>query len=489
MKRPSELYIAALLGVIATLGRVYFPTEPVGAWVIRIVSGVYALAFLVRAFTAPPASPRPLRTRVGMGLGLLPLLVLLGLMTGYGFTIAYIFFRWTLAVLLLGAVIAVGVVAWHVRQGRLRGVVLQVLVVSLVFVSATCFGPLCMWMWAKPDLATCQQVAGQPGVTRLTPDIYLEQGSFPYDMAYIPSQQRIAGSFKMAGNLAIGMWDNPEANRLVVVDVTDQAHPVLGELHLEGDPLPQYMTIGPTEDELLVNRLGYERHLLDYIDLTNFPTLRLSQRVETVPLPHGMQRISDDQLLLATMRREVMLLDYASGEVQLSRPIHTFLATPGVTVTDLAVSPDAQTGYLSMFGTHIVAVDLSDGDLAMRSGPVGMGGGLVTHDPLLPRLYRTDFFQNVLHVMDSQTLEIVRETPLSFTPRPTAVAPKRDLVAIGAWIEGVVHFMKRSDGAPIDVTIPVGPYLRKLAIDDERGLLFAGTKCGIVMVDLETFGL
>jgi hypothetical protein len=489
MKRPSELYIAALLCVVATMGRVYFPTEPVGAWAVRVVLGFYALVFLVRSFTAPPASPRPWYKKVAMGLGLLPLIVPLALMSGYGFTIAYIFFRTALAVILLGLVIAVALTAWYVRRGRLSGVALRVLVATVTFIAATCFGPLCMWMWAGPAPDVCRGVAEHPAVTRLTPDAYIEQLSFPYEMVYIADEQRIVASFKMGGNLAIGMWDDPDANRLVVVDVKDRQNPVAGVLQLEGDPLPQYMAVGPTSDQLVVNRLGYHRHLLDYIDLTDFPKLRLSQRIETVSHPHAMHLLDDGRLLLATMRREIMLLDHASGEVLHGAPIHMWLGTPGISVTDLAVSPDEHTGYLSMFGTDVVAVDLSNNSLALRSSPVGFGAGQLIHDPLLPRLYRTDFFRNVLQVIDNQTLEVVRETPLGFTPRPLVVAPRRDLLAIGAWIEGVVHFMRRSTGERLDVTIPTGPYLRKLAVDEAQGLLFAATKCGIVMVDLEVLGL
>jgi hypothetical protein len=489
MKRPTELYIALLLGVIATLGRVYFPTEPVGAGGMRVIFGTYALIFLVRALTAGPVGPRPLYVKIGMGLGLLPLIVLLGLITGYGFTLAYIFFRVTLAIVVLGALTVIAVAAWSVRRGRLSMVVLRVLVASIVFMGATVFGPLCMWMWARPDMDACHRVAEHPAIQVLTPERYIADRSFPYEIMYIPSTQRIVGAFKMGGNLAIGPWDIQAGNRLAVVDVSDPNAPVLGELQLEGDPLPQYMTIGPTTDTMIVNRLGYHRHLLDHVDLTNFPTLRISQRIETTPQPHAMQRLDDGRLLLATMRREIMLLDYDTGEVQASVPIHTWLATPGLTLTDLALSPDGQTGYLSMFGTDIIMVDLTDQKLAMRSVGVGFGAGQLIHDPLLPRLYRTDFFQNTFRVLESETLKVLSETPLDYTPRPVAVAPQRDLIALGAWIEGDVHFMRRSTGEPLEVTIPVGPYLRKLAIDDARGLLFAGTKCGIVMADLKAFGL
>jgi DNA-binding beta-propeller fold protein YncE len=136
-----------------------------------------------------------------------------------------------------------------------------------------------------------------------------------------------------------------------------------------------------------------------------------------------------------------------------------------------------------------VRIDPGRGESGVRSRDMGFGGGEITHDPLEPRLYETDFFQNTLRVIDSRTLDVIRETPLGFPPRPVAVAPGRDLVAVGSWMDGVVHFLRRGSGEQLDIAIPVGPYLRELAFDDERGMLFAGSKCGVTLIDVAALGL
>ncbi|MDP6944913.1 MAG: hypothetical protein QF464_12245, partial [Myxococcota bacterium] len=274
-----------------------------------------------------------------------------------------------------------------------------------------------------------------------------------------------------------------------VVDVSDRANPVLSDIALEGAPLPQYMTRGPKGDVLVVTRQGYDDHYLDYVDVSGFPTLRLEQRVETVAQPHAVELIDGERLMLATMHSEILLLDYLTGEVLSGTPVRGWLTGPGLTIINLATSHDKRIAYLSMFGTHIAEVDPSRGEAAVRTRWIGFGCGNLIHDPVLPLLHQTDFFQNALRVIDTRTLEVVREIPLGFEPRPLTVAPGRDLLAVGAWLDGVVHFLRRSTGERLDISIPVGPYLRELAIDDERGLLFAASKCGVYMVDLEALGL
>ena len=489
MKRPIELITALMLVVVATMGRAFFPTEPTAAWIVRGVCTFYALIFLFRAFTAASDEPLSVGKKLGYASALTPLLLFLGFLAGHGFVLLYIFTPTLLKVLALCVPLLLFGSLWAAAKGRLSWTSCRGVVTVIIFSATMSYVPMCMYIWAQPDTATCHQVAEHPAVTRLTPDSYVQERSFPYEMAYMPETQRIAASFKMAGNLSIGIWDDPKANRLVVVDVSDRENPVLSDLALEGDPLPQYMALGPQGDVLVVNRLGYERHLLDYVDLSKFPTLRLDKRLETVDQPHAMQLVDGERLMLATMRREVVLLDYQTGDVQSVTPIRTWFATPGFTITDLAVSPDGQVCYASLLGTDIARVDPSRGEVGVRTRHVGFGAGEIVHDPEEPKLYETDFFQDSVRVVDSRTLDIVRETPLGFAPRPVAVAPGRDLLIVGAWLEGVVHFLRRSTGERLSLNIPVGPYMRELAIDDERGLLFAGSKCGLYLIDLEALDL
>lgn len=489
MKRPLEFATALMLVVIATMGRAFFPTEPVAAWIVRGVCSVYALLFLFWAFKSPSRAPLSAGKALAFAALLLPLLAFLGFLGGHGFVLLYIFTPTLLKVLSVAVPLVLTASVVLARRGHISWTACRGVMTGLVFAATMSYVPMCMYIWWQPDQATCHEAAAHPAVTRLTPDRYVTERSFPYEMAYMPETQRVAASFKMAGNLSIGIWDDPAANRLVVVDVSDRANPVLAELALEGDPLPQYMALGPTRDVLVVNRLGYHRHLLDYVDLSGFPTLRLEKRLDTVAQPHAMQLVDGERLMLATMRREIVLLDYHTGALQSLTPIRTWFATPGFTITDLAVSPDGRVCFASLLGTDIARVDPSRGEVGVRTRDVGFGAGEIIHDPDEPLLYETDFFQDTVRVVDSRTLDIVRETPLGFAPRPVAVAPKRDLLVVGAWLDGVIHFLRRSTGERLAVTVPVGPYMRELAIDDARGLLFAGSKCGLYLIDLEALEL
>jgi hypothetical protein len=489
LKRPLELITALMLLVIAAMGRAFFATEPAAAWTVRVVATLYALFFVWRAFKPPSSHPLGVVQKLAYVVVLTPLSLFLGLLSGHGLVLLYIFTPTLLKVLALCVPLTLITSVWLARRGRLSWVACRGVATAIVFAGAMSYVAMCMYIWAQPDLATCHQVAEHPAVTRLTPDSYVEQRSVPYEMVYMAEAQRIAASFKMAGNLSIGIWDDPIANRLVVIDVSDRANPVLAELALEGDPLPQYMTLGPQGDVMVVSRLGYHRHLLDYVDLSGFPTLRLDKRLETVAQPHAIQLVDGERLMLATMRREVALLDYHTGVLQSLTSIRTWFATPGFTITDLVASPNGHVCYASLLGTDIARLDSSRGEVSVRSRHVGFGAGELVHDPDEPQLYQTDFFQDSLRVVDSRTLDTVRETALGFTPRPVAVAPGRDLLAVGAWLEGVVHFLRRSTGEHLALTIPVGPYMRELAVDDERGLLFAASKCGLYLIDLEALDL
>ena len=471
------------------MGRAFFPTEPTLVWIQRGLLGSYAAFYLWRSFSPPAPGPQSLLRRVAYVGGLAPLVLFLGFLAGHGLVLLYIFTPTLLKALSVGVPLLLALTWWLHRKGDVSPLWPRVTRDIVFFLAAFSYVPMCMYIWSQPAEATCEDASRHPAVTRLTPPRYVAERSFPYEMVYMPEAQRVAASFKMAGNLSIGMWDDPKANRLVVVDVSERRRPLLSELALEGDPLPQYMTLGPRAKTLVVNRLGYERHLLDYVDLSGFPELRLDKRLETVPQPHAMQLVDGERIMLATMRREVVLLDYHTGVVQSVTPIRTLFATPGFTITDLAVSPDGRVCYASLLGTDVVRVDPSRGEVGVRSRSVGFGAGEIIHDPIEPWLHETDFFQDSVRVIDSRTLDVVREVELGFAPRPVAVAPERDLLIVGAWLEGVVHFLRRSSGERLEVTIPVGPYMRELAIDDARGLLFAGSKCGLYMIDLEALDL
>ena len=482
MNRTMLGLSALALFMLALLTQAFFPTEPVGAMVLRGVFLSYALVCVVKAFgPTRPTPPRPLWRRL---LPYLPLAMGLGFVVGHTLIVLFIFIPEVLAAALVGLItLAIGLALAVTRYGAPMTLVRGALAL-VTLSSGLAYIPVCLWLWSRPDPGLCEAAEAHPAVMRLTPPSYPEGRSFPYEMTYREESGHLAAAFKMAGNLSLGIWGDEAANRLAVIDVSDPDAPQLAELNLEGDPLPQYMTLGPQRDELVISRPGYGEHYLDYVDLSAFPKLSLTKRVETVPQPHAIALIEGPRLVLATMHREVLTLDYASAEVVAGTPIPNLLFNPGITITDMALSPDRTRAYLAMFGRELVEIDLRTRQGALRVAQVGFGAGEVTHHPSAPLLYQTDFFQNLVRVIDTDSLETLSTWPLDFAPRPVAIAPKRDLVAIGDWLRGVVHFKRASTGAPIAEPLEVGPYLREFAIDDARGLLFTASKCGVYRIDL-----
>ena len=74
---------------------------------------------------------------------------------------------------------------------------------------------------------------------------------------------------------------------------------------------------------------------------------------------------------------------------------------------------------------------------------------------------------------------------LDSAPRPVAVAAARDLLMVGGWFDGVIRFYRASTLEQLEPQVPVGKYLRKLAWDPERGLLWAASKCGVHQVRVD----
>jgi hypothetical protein len=83
------------------------------------------------------------------------------------------------------------------------------------------------------------------------------------------------------------------------------------------------------------------------------------------------------------------------------------------------------------------------------------------------------------------SLQVTRTLELDYTPRALQVDAARDLLLVGDWFDGVVRFYRLSTLEPLAHAVPVGPYVRDFALDGERGLLFAASKCGVYQVALQ----
>jgi hypothetical protein len=243
-----------------------------------------------------------------------------------------VLFIFSPAVLGLGAFTACAPVLWApmmVRRGRRSPELLRGVLARVISLSGFAYLPAYLWRWSRPEPVLCQAPVDPLTVHRLTPPAHPERRSSPGEVTSLPKTQRNAASFKAAGHLSLENWCEPSPNRLAVIDVPNLNAPQHAELQLKGEPLPHDRAIGADRQSLVASRPDYGVHDLDDVDLSGSPELRLTQRVNTVPQPHPIRLVDDDRLVFATMHLEVMVLDYASGEVLSGTPIPSTLLTPG----------------------------------------------------------------------------------------------------------------------------------------------------------------
>ena len=119
-----------------------------------------------------------------------------------------------------------------------------------------------------------------------------------------------------------------------------------------------------------------------------------------------------------------------------------------------------------------------------RRVELGFAGGDLTEVPAMKRVYQTDLMFQRLNVVDSRTMRLDRSVDLGFQPRAIAADYGRDLLMIGAWFTGEVHLYRLSTLAPLGVAAGLGPYLRKLSYDPERGRLYGASSCGVYQLDV-----
>jgi len=480
LTRSELLGIALAAAVMAGFARGYHPTNPAGALYLRLCFGGLAAWALYR-MARPGRLPGAWRFVVG---GPVVVLWLGAIATTVGTSWLVLQMRLPsvaipLLVAQLMAVVAALIWAWRTpgarrMVGRLVGLA--------TFVNALAFIPLGVWIWSPPSAEVCAPVA-RPGVTRLTPQSYPDALSIPYEVRYVPEEQKVLATFKMAGNTVLDFWDDPNANRLVVIDVADPARPRLADLPLPGPSLPEHTAYNPTRREVVLNRVGYDVNSLDFIPLDRFPELTLRHRRPLDYAPQGVVVFPDSQsigVFSVDLRFEVV--DPVTGSPRDS--VRIPYGGPTVMVTNLTRAPGTDLVYVSTFGQMVKEVDLATREL--RQARVPFGGGDLVHVPEMKRIYQTNMVFRALNVIDSRTMRLDRVLDLDYQPRAITADYHHDLLMIGAWFDGEVHLYRLKTLEPVGPPIPVGTYLRKISYDPPRALLYAGSSCGVYQVDLHT---
>ena len=479
LTRPELACVALMSALMAAFAQGYHPTNPGGTLYLRLVFLGLCLWALFRVLRPGALSGGPRRALFGLSL----LLSLPAVATTVGTSWLVLQMRlpgWAMWIVGAQLALATGllVAAWRSEAAR-RGVC-RALVCGL-FINAFAYIPLGIWIWSPPEASECSAIAGE-GVSRLTPQRYPDALSIPYEVRYVPEEKKVLATFKMAGNTVLDFWDDPDANRLVVIDVADPSAPQLADLPLPGDTLPEHTDYNPSRREVVLNRVGYQVNSLDFIPLSDFPELSLRLRRELDYPPQGVVVFPDHETIgVFSVDLHFEAVDPISGEPRDRRRIP--YGGPTVMVTNLMRAEDSPLLYVSTFGQMVKELHLETREI--RQARVPFGGGDIVHVPEMKRVYQANMVFREINVIDTRTMRLERTLELDYQPRAINADYERDLLIVGAWFDGDVYLYSLRTLEPLGPPISVGTYLRKVAYDSERALVYAGSRCGVYQVDLE----
>ncbi|MGB0591636.1 MAG: hypothetical protein ACPGU1_18325 [Myxococcota bacterium] len=479
LTRTELVSVALMAAIMGTFAQGYHPTNPPGTLFLRGFFAAVGLWAVVRLIRPGPASSW--WRRLLMGAALLGGLPVAGMTVGTSWLVLQMRLPDLAIPLILAQIVLVlTLCAWAWRAPAVRRHVARMVALAL-FLNAFAYIPLAIWIWSPPAASECAAVA-RPGVTRLTPQTYPDALSIPYEVRYIPEEKKVLATFKMAGNTVLDFWDDPDANRLVVIDVADPESPVLADLPLPGDTLPEHTDYNPARREIVLNRVGYDVNSLDFIPLAAFPELSLRARRDLDYAPQGVVVFPDHETIgVFSVDLRFEAVDPVTGAPRDRQRIP--YGGPTVMVTNLTRAPGSDLLYVSTFGQMVKELNLTTREL--RQGKVPFGGGDIVHVPEMKRVYQANMVFRGLNVLDTRTMRLDRSLELSYQPRAVTADYGRDLLMVGAWFDGAVHLYRLSTLEALGPPVSVGTYLRKISYDAERGLLYAGSRCGVYQVDLD----
>ena len=487
LARGAELcWYGSVLLALGFTHRVYFPTVPAAAWAMAgVLWGAAAVAFLlalVPALAERVAALGPWRRRLLIYPWLLvPLAPLVGMYAIAMLTMVVVYdLEVALPVAIADLLLALALAVLAARRPRARRLA-RLAISFLLLAHGLQQIPQTTLLWAPPSAALCDGLLAQPHVRRMTEPDRPQLLSYPYEVIYIPEEDLVAASFKMAGNLTLGFWDDPDANELVLVRPGPDG-PVEIAVHAFGDlMMPEYMAYDPQRRQLALTRLGFGEHRLEVFDISRFPDIEL---VRSIPIdwePHSILVDAPRDRLVAFSAEQMVVFmslhDYSelgrrplgqggTGFVHYVRASHT----PGMLL-------------VSLLGAALLRYDILTGQI--ERVPVTYGGGDVVELPRWRRIIYGDPIFSGINVISTRSLRQIERIELDYHPRPIAADLGRHVVAIGDWYAGTVHLHRARDLEPIPGTVDIGPYVRNFAYDQARGRLFAASKCGIYQVDVD----
>jgi hypothetical protein len=352
---------------------------------------------------------------------------------------------------------------------------------TLLFLGSMQFVFYALWMWSPPDREVCAEVTRSGEVEGISPPHWPAELSQPYSLLYVPEKQGLLASFKMAGNGALPFWNDPNANRILAYDLSGQRDSSVMPLH--GPNYPIHLIYEPALDQVLVSRVGTDEHVLDLLDLSAFPLMTRANTLDVPYPPHDLVSHRDSGVFGVFTQHGT--LNWVSHD-DLAHTHTLSLGRQGgpATVTlNGWRAPGTPKVYVSMLLHALVEVDIETRQA--RWSDSRLGGGYLAGDVDSGELFSTDHLFNTIDVIDMKTLAVTRTLDVDYTPRPLQIDVGRDLLMVGGWFDGLVRFYRLSTLERIGPTVSFGAYLRDLAFDPERGLLFGASKCGVFQFSVD----
>jgi len=472
--------------VLGYFSSVFWSLEPESGALVRVLLWGLALLALFLAFRPRRKAPQSatqrflIRWLCHLPIGLF-LLVLMGWTHAYGYLTALFVSASGTIVSALVEGIGLSWCLWRFFKAPKERYRVLAIAQTLLFAGAMQFVLYALWMWSPPGHELCREVSRSNQVTLISPPHWPAELSQPYTLLYVPEKDGLVASFKMAGNGALPFWNDPNANRILAHDLSGESEPVV--MPLSGPNYPIHLIYEAELEQLLVSRVGRDEHSLDLIDLSAFPAMTRRASVDVSYPPHDLVSYHQEEVFgVFTQHGTLNWVNQSDLVSKGALALGKGGGPASVTLNGWRV-PGSSKVYVSMLLHPLVEVDLVTREA--RWSDMRLGGGYLAGDGDSKELVATDHLFNSVDVLDMASLKVKRSLDVDYTPRPLQIDPQRDLLMVGGWFDGLVRFYRLSSLEQIGPTLPFGTYLRDLAFDPRRGLLFGASKCGVYQVAVD----
>ena len=152
-----------------------------------------------------------------------------------------------------------------------------------------------------------------------------------------------------------------------------------------------------------------------------------------------------------------------------------------------SMSLDAERGRLfvsSFWDTGAIArVDPEDLSLEAVTRTSSANVDLAVHQPTGDVLM-TSYFDGRVRRFDGASLEQLGTIPVGFGARALGYDQARDLLLVSSVYDGVLRVCSGEDGSMVE-RLRVGGHVKDIAMDEERGIAWFWSQCGLFKLDLE----